>query len=627
MSAITVPPLAQIASDSPEPDIVVVVLAAGAVIATALLMATLARRNRPRHPRPVPQTMELGVEPPAVVDLLTDDFVVTPEAVPATLLDLAARRWVEIDDLGGEVRVRLRRPPSGDQLTRYEERVLDHVRDRAVDGVVPARAMTTGPDSVADSWWRRFRREVVKDARRRGLCRRRWGLGQLALIWLSVILAGGVAYLAVVLGSDPDPAEVREGVSAAEGALILVFLGVAALAGMAGRFTRSEQQRDTDTGLERASYWLGVRAFLAEHPEFIDRNAAEVTVWERYLAHAAALDLAPEAVLQLPLGAEDDHHAWSRATGRWRQVRVRYPRLRPAWGEHPGRAVFAGLLRGAVAVGLIYAGLQVLGGQFDPIEEFSPDTQTRVELAVTVAIAILVPALIWQLASVFFGLSDLFATREVEGELLRKRLFKTGQWLPDPIERAWYSSRASGDHHAGMTREAQRKRRRYLAVDTGEHESVTAWKVKPRVHSSVTQGARVRARVTPRLGYVREIETLTPAPRRERSPLGETTREVADLASSKLDQVVERLGGRMADLAELRDEEGRPVLEHTDDDGVTLRERLADVSEQLDDARSQAADEPVARGLLDRVEKMMGDISGGGPDTPNDHSTTHSEET
>jgi hypothetical protein len=54
-------------------------------------LAALALRRRPRTPDVGPVTLDLGPEPPAIVNFLTHGFKATPEAVPATLLDLAAR--------------------------------------------------------------------------------------------------------------------------------------------------------------------------------------------------------------------------------------------------------------------------------------------------------------------------------------------------------------------------------------------------------------------------------------------------------------------------------------------------------------------------------------------------------
>jgi hypothetical protein len=111
-------------------------LAAGALwlAAAALLYAT-------RHPAVPPvgqRTLELGPESPAVANLLVHDFRATREAVSATVIDLAARRVLEIEQRGpGVYYVRLRPKPPEVPLTPYEKRVLEHLRRLASDGVCP----------------------------------------------------------------------------------------------------------------------------------------------------------------------------------------------------------------------------------------------------------------------------------------------------------------------------------------------------------------------------------------------------------------------------------------------------------------------------------------------------------
>ncbi len=43
---------------------------------------------------------ELGPEPPALANLLAHDLTVTHEAMPATLIDLAARRVIRVVEIG-----------------------------------------------------------------------------------------------------------------------------------------------------------------------------------------------------------------------------------------------------------------------------------------------------------------------------------------------------------------------------------------------------------------------------------------------------------------------------------------------------------------------------------------------
>jgi hypothetical protein len=46
------------------------------------------------------------------------------------------------------------------------------------------------------------------------------------------------------------------------------------------------------------------------------------------------------------------------------------------------------------------------------------------------------------------------------------------------------------------------------SFDEGTSNTVRAWRVRPAIHASVSQGTRVRAVVTPRLHYVRSIEPV-----------------------------------------------------------------------------------------------------------------------
>ena len=470
---------------------------------TLLLLALVALVTSPRRPRPAEPGMELGPEPPAVVDLLTDDFEVTSEAVPATLLDLAARGWCELESYGPDQTIcRLaptdtsgRAPTGAEALLPYEQRVLDHLRGLAVDGVVPAAALTTGPEDVSDRWWRGFRREVIADAQARGLCRRRWPGWVSGVAWLAALAAGGLLWASGVDSNEDGLAPLAVGV----GAALLVTIAAAS------QVTASQRQRDTPEGLAVGGRWLGVRRYLVEHGQFADQPAAAVAVWDRYLAHAAAMDLAGLAVRQLPLGAEDDRHAWSAEGGEWRPVVVDYPRFEPGWGRHPVSAVLLGLLGTAASLGVMWLAWRYsrdtdLGGLLDSTD---PEVLRRAGWAALVVCALCVIPLGYAAAEVWRGLADLVSTQTVEGVVLRARARSAGLQPPRFI-RYFTEPERRGQKEA--------EPRWYVAVDPGDAPRLDAWRVRRRIYEQVRQHQRVRVEVRPRLGYVRSVQLLAPAP-------------------------------------------------------------------------------------------------------------------
>ena len=344
-----------------------------------LAVAVVYLRRRPARPEPGPPTLDLGPEPPAVANLLVHDFRVTRDAVPATLLDLAARRLVEIEEREpGAYVCRLERRSDG-ELTSYEQRVMELLRSRASGDVVPAGALTTGPEEESKRWWNGFQKEVVADAQRRGLCVDI--LDKRTFLWLAAAAAAPATVLGILAGGR-----------AGFGYWVLAFFG---LGWVMGRHT----QRETPEGLAAASRWLGVRAKLADDEAFRTQAPIAVTLWERHLSYGAAFGLATAAVRALPMGAESAHHAWSSYGGQWRSVRIRYPYLVPlGWGLHPLVVV----LRAAPALALAVV-LWLL----------APKELVAVPAAVAVATGLVI---LWALV-------DLGSTRQVTGQVLRLRAY------------------------------------------------------------------------------------------------------------------------------------------------------------------------------------------------------------
>ena len=74
-----------------------------ATVAAAVYLLVAGRLLRPPRVVASEETSEIGPETPAVASLLTNGFVVTPNAAVATLFDLAARGWLRIVAVDDEV--------------------------------------------------------------------------------------------------------------------------------------------------------------------------------------------------------------------------------------------------------------------------------------------------------------------------------------------------------------------------------------------------------------------------------------------------------------------------------------------------------------------------------------------
>ncbi|MFG3555588.1 DUF2207 family protein [Micromonospora sp. NPDC047557] len=295
-------------------------LACWAVIYGITLLAT-----RPAAVPPGPAARGLpGQQPPAVVNLLTTRWRQTEYAADSTLLDLAARGYLELrqadlDARNTTVHLTSRAP---DDLNQYERQVHDRVAERAVDGVVPLTALSFADADRAAAWSKRLRRAVVADAQRLGLSRRRVSR---PLVVLHIVL-GAVAAAAVAAGSwhyvtrsDAD----RFGVVAAFLVPFMVLAGIA---------RRDLGERDTAAGRAAAARWLGLRTWLAGHEAGGDQPPAAVVAGDRQLAYGCALGLTRTASSVINFGMADRTRLWSSYGGRWRQVSVSYPGLLSRYG-------------------------------------------------------------------------------------------------------------------------------------------------------------------------------------------------------------------------------------------------------------------------------------------------------
>jgi hypothetical protein len=214
-----------------------------------------------------------------------------------------------------------------------------------------------------------------------------------------------------------------------------------------------------------------VREAIEGSPSLHVVGPTGVVVWERHLAYAAALGVAPRAVQSLPMGAESDTEAWTVRAGEWRKVEVRYPRLRPGWGRHPGLAMAIGGFGS-------YAGYNMIRLAF---QDMGFTGYTSIPAAVATALGSVV--LLRSAVQLVWGLADFVVWRHVTGKILRART----RWGPVPY----------------MTQSDDRQNVRcFIALDDAKSETLRAYRVKPAIYDRVRQGMAVEMRVTPRLGYV-----------------------------------------------------------------------------------------------------------------------------
>ncbi len=580
-----------------DPAPALAAIALGVALAAGVAIVWVWLSTRPRPIEAGPATMDLRDETPALVDLLVGGFQVEDDAVPATAVDLAARGFYDFEEYGGDLVIRLRDRPGArvDELAAYEQRVLRHVREHAVDGITPATVLTIGADGVSERWFKGFVREVTKDGRHRGLCSQRYDLRHLVLIACLVAAGAAPGWLVAATADRIDEPTGWGSI----GNLLLgmsMLIGVG-LVGLAGRVIRSDSQGDTEAGRAVAAHWLGVRDLYRSTGRFEDKPAASVAVWDRHLAYATAMGLAPEVQRQLPFETEHDRHAWSRVTGSWRRVKVRYRSLRPGWGSHPGRVAFEGLVRGAVFGFVAYLAL-VVSRSDDLLVTLEAEQRGWVSLGAIVVASIAAVAAVYGLVRVIVGLADLVPRRTVEGEVVRSRRYRSGHRLPKVLQWMIWSGR---DEH-GMRRDQRRRTRCHVAIDDGSDDSILAYTVGADIHRRAPQGSRVRARVSPILGYVADLEMIEPpvgsaasAPLSAHPLVDETTGRVVGAIGS-------RVGEAVARAESMTDDEGRPILDQRDDDGVTLRDRLDESRDQLERARQdpRIRNSPLA-GLLDAL--------------------------
>jgi hypothetical protein len=466
----------------------VALLVASAIAAVLFAVFFVVRwaMSFPDLPPAAPETTELGPERPAVANLLVNRCKVTSAAPAATLLDLVARRHLDLFGVGPDrfvVRVNRR---DGAELVEHEERVLALVREKATGGSAPLEAIELDADE-ADSWMQKFATSVFDDAKAQGLLRSRWaradwiGFGLLAAIALGLL---GFAFVVADL-SVPD----QDGSSSSSPGLW--YFGVAGFAwlGVMSGISWFGSQRYSRAGEAAASHWLGVRRHLLHDQAFGDTPPSGVAIWNRLLAYGAAVGAAHGAVNAIPLETEDPEIAWSRVGGTWHEVRVEYP-THFGHAQRPLAAICQGLIRSVGFGALAFVLLPIVTDlAWSAAADAIGDGATGTALVVGLVIAALAGTVGVTLVVLFAdglvrfwrGVADLRATEVVEGEVVK--------------------------HHTTTTR--QEETLHWFAVDPGGVDEVLA--LRPGDDGAYPpRRSHVRVVVTPRLRHVISVTPIDP---------------------------------------------------------------------------------------------------------------------
>ena len=291
-----------------------------------VVVVAIALTTRARPLVPGPASPDLGPEPPAVVNLLVTRCELTADAADATLLDLAARRIIELHQPGEDpaaflIRVRVRAPAG---LTAYERRVFERVRALAGDRFVRIDEITAQLADGGPWWLRHLRHEVVVDARARGLVRsRRFGTPMVLFTMAVAMIIAGTAIVPVLdpPGGAPSDLVVAATVPGWFAGTVALMLGQVFVLALLLR-----TPTHTVAGRAAGSRWLGVAGWLSGHPSLADLPPAAVAVWDRYLPYGVALGVNPVASHAVDLRTRRGGSLRSRYTGVPRLVTVTYPR-------------------------------------------------------------------------------------------------------------------------------------------------------------------------------------------------------------------------------------------------------------------------------------------------------------
>lgn len=186
-------------------------------------------------------------------------------------------------------------------------------------------------------------------------------------------------------------------------------------------------------------------------------------------------------------------------------------RLRPWWGQAPGRLITRGVVQGAIFGLLGYGCIQVLAGNVDLSDAELADYERWIDLAATVGLVLSGLGIAYNAIRIVVGALDVASRKTVEGVLVSARRRHLGDTLPGPLQRGLkmrrrQQARRQGHYDAGH----HRTTRLELVVQTPDGPK--SWNVRHKHFHESLIGQPVRLTATSLLGYVRDVEATTDGP-------------------------------------------------------------------------------------------------------------------
>ena len=219
---------------------------------------------------------EVPDDPPAVAIALEDWGYVDTDAFSATIVDLAQRGYLTIEETDKDHKFTATDKSRGG-LLEFERMALSKLFENGDESSQKQiTAWAKAHRTTAASWLTSFTSAVVKSYEAKGYQVKGQAAGWV-LYLLLVALLGGFAAIAIT-----NEAFAAGGAAIGAGVLLLACMILL--------------RRRTPAGAQRYAEWNGLRKFLKDFSQLEDAPSGHMALYERYLVAAVALGVADELI-------------------------------------------------------------------------------------------------------------------------------------------------------------------------------------------------------------------------------------------------------------------------------------------------------------------------------------------